>query len=52
MRTQSSHDEKYNVMVNALRHDLTGRRWRKGKILNFYMISTRPWSGPTVPTSK
>jgi hypothetical protein len=52
VRSQTSHDEKYTAMVNALRQDLAGRRWRKGDDLNFYMISTRPWSGSLVPTSK
>jgi hypothetical protein len=51
-RTQASHDEKYTNMVNALRQDLTGRRWREARALNFYMISTRSWSDSPVPTSK
>jgi hypothetical protein len=51
-RTQISHDEKYSNVVNALRADLMGRRRRKGNALNFYMISTHPWSGSSVPKSK
>jgi hypothetical protein len=48
-RTQASHHQKYTSMLNALRQDLTGR---KGSPLDFHMISTRPWSGSVVPTSK
>jgi hypothetical protein len=51
-RTQASHDEKYSNLVNALREDLMGRRRRKGSDSNFYMISTRPWSGSTNPIPK
>jgi hypothetical protein len=51
-RTEASHDEKYANVVNALREDLMGRRQRKGNALNFYMISTHPWSGSFVPTLK
>lgn len=51
-RTQASHDEKYSRVVNALRQDLIARRWLKGDRMNFFLISTRPWSGPAAPTSK
>jgi hypothetical protein len=52
-RTQLSHDEKYTHRVNALRQDLTGPHWRKSNDLNFYIISTRPWSGAsTLRTAK
>jgi hypothetical protein len=49
-RTQASHDEKYTNVANARRQDLMGRRRLKG--LNFHMISTHPWSGSAVLTSK
>jgi hypothetical protein len=52
VRSQTSHNEKYTAMVNAPRQDLAGRRCPKGDDLSFYMISTRPWSGSLVPTSK
>ena len=51
-RTKASHDERYTNMVNAPRRDLAPRRWRMDDTLNFYMISTRPWSGSSAPTSK
>jgi hypothetical protein len=52
VRSQTPHDEKYTAMVSALRQDLAGRHCPKGDGLSFYMISTRPWSGSLVPTSK
>jgi hypothetical protein len=51
-RTQASHDQKYTCVMNALRQDLTGRPGRRDSRVTFYMISKRPWSGSTVPTSK
>jgi hypothetical protein len=51
-RTEATHDEKYSNMVNALRQDLAPGRRRDHGALKFYMISKRPSSRSSAPTSK
>jgi len=51
-RTQASHDIKYTNMIKAFRQDLSPGVAQGDDGLNFYLISSRPWSGATTQTSR